>query len=363
MSLKLFRLSLFQLSGILGVGIFYLPYLFYHSNLYFALGGLLTAMYLTYKVNTSYIKIITRYPTTHQLSGYANLLLGPRAKSLAALNMFILSIGALIALTQMTERFLSYVFPYFPPIFLTILMIIFLVVFSFIKTKFLVNFFQILPIIFIVVPLILLQSSFGFTLFPKLDNSNFNLDFFGWTMFALSGFTVLPELWTMLNKKINAIKLLRKASFLGLILASLIYAIFIITIIALSGPRLSPDSVSGLLESHPTLATLVAVFGILTTLKASLNFLEIVHDISFYDLTLDKKTASIMPAIFLVLSVLLAKTDLVQYFHPLATISVFVSICLIFAMRLRLGPTPVHKKIIMLVITSLFLYSTTRAIF
>jgi amino acid transporter len=228
---KLFRLSLFQLSGILGVGIFYLPYLFYSSNLYFALAGLLVATYLTYKVNTSYIKIITHFDTTHQLSGYAQKLLGPKAKTLSALNMFILSLGALLALTSMTQKFLAYIFPSVSPLLLGLGLLILLTILSLAKSKILTNFFQLLPILFLIVPLILVANSLKANFLPPLAPSSYNLNFFGWTMFALSGFTVLPEMWTMLNKRLNSIKVLRKSSFLGLILAALTYAIFVFHIL------------------------------------------------------------------------------------------------------------------------------------
>jgi|GEM_PF-1763296 len=351
---NLLPLALYQLSGILGVGIFALPYLFYHSNIYFSLFGLVLASFITYKVNTSYIKVITTIKTTNQLSGYAQKILGPASRHVVALNMFALSLGAILVLVQMSGKFINILFPlpYASSFFVLILIFLYLA-----KLKLLDFLLRYLPIFFILIPAILYFASTNQPSLP-LPVQSPSFAFFGWTMFALSGFTVLPELWTKTKSFANSVQLLKQASLFGLLLAVAIYTIFIIAILKLSGQNVSQDVVYGLVNHHPFLSSLVAIFGLISVTKASLNFLEIIFDVTHFDLKLQSATSKIIACFIPLFSLLLLEFNFDKPIKLLATFSVFTSIAIIFLLRIKLGKTPFYKKIIMLFCILVFLAAT-----
>lgn len=337
MPANLFSQSLLQLSGILGVGIFALPYLFFHSNLYFALVGLLFLTYLTSKINNYYYDILEKSKTNHQLSGIASHFLGPVAGQLVALNLWLLALGALFAFIQMAGKFAALLLPAIAPTQCSLIFIFFLIFLYLRQGRVWQYLFSLLPLLFFIVP--------GLLYFSTLFSPNFTipllpptLGFFGWTMFALSGFTIIPEVKS------------RQASLLGLMLAAFLYLIFVLCLVFLSGPHLSPDSVTGLTFTHLNLARALALFGLLTITKASLNFLNILTDIFQKDLHLHRKTSYSLVLLSPFFSLLFLHTNLSTLIQLIATISTFSSILIIFFIRLKLHLSSSQKIIIGLIV-------------
>jgi len=325
-NLKFLRSVFLQFSAIVGAGIFTLPYLFYQSNFYFAVIGLIIISLITAIINLFYIDIVNSTPGQHQLPGYAEIYLGRRSKFLAAFNLLLICIGSIFAYNKLATDFFLVFFPAFNFRLVSIFFIFLVLALYPISKKHLSSFFDFLPIVVIFLSLIFLSLVFNFPL-PSLDLMPPGLIFVGATIFAISGFTVIPEIPK---------KYLLRASLAGLFLATLLYIVYSYSIIKLSGPFLSTDSISGILRSSPVLAYILSVFGILITFKGSLNMLTVFHQIFHQDFNLKPRTATLLTFLISLLTIILLKLTLIEAISLLGSITVSLSILIICFIRLKL---------------------------
>lgn len=336
--MKIFKAIFLQFSGILGAGIFALPYLFYHSNFTFATIILVFIAIFTAILNLIYIDIILHTQGDHQLSGYAQIHLGSKSKFLSVLNLLFLGFGGLLAYLKLSSIFLPLIIPNISPILAAVIFIFFLGVFHFSQIKFCRFIFQILPVISLLIIIFLFFFSFNLPSQP-LNVFEPSLLCFGGIIFALSGFTIIPEVEETLRPNSNKKNLLKISSLLGLIIAVIVYLAFSYSVIRISGSFLTPDSIAGVFKTYPFIGKILVVFGLTAIFKASLNFLLIFKEIFYRDFKINEKLSYKLSFIIPFLTLIFINISFIKIISIVGTISVFLSSLLICLIRLKLPHT------------------------
>lgn len=301
---KFFK-ALFTLVGTtIGAGIFGLPYAFLQGGFFLSTVYLLGLGFLTLVLNLCYGEVILKTSGDHQLTGYAEIYLGKLGSRLAAISLIFGCYGALLAYIIIGGDFLSLLFniPQAKSVFSYL--------FFFLAAS--VTFFGLRAISRIEGILVSLLLFLTFTtLFfgiPKVSFTNFFLggrDIFlpyGVVLFAMAGSSIIPEIEEILRKEH---KNLKKAIIWGTLIPLLIYFLFAVVVLGISGPYTSEDTLlglSGLLD--PRLITLGALVGLLNIATSFFTLVYVLRETYFRDFHLGKLTswllACFVPLIFFI---------------------------------------------------------------
>ena len=347
---RFFSAIFLQFTGTVGSVIFVLPYLFAKSNFLFASLFLVYLTIITAFLNHFYVEIIRSTPGDHQLTGYSEIYLGKKFKLATSLNLFLLAFGGIAAYSKLFQTFYISLFPSASGFSAIIFLVIIFFLFIFYR-RFSNNFFVLIPIFMLTIPVILFVFSLLFTSHQSLTFlSQPNFAFFGVTLFAVSGFTIIPEVQETLgtNVKFSLVVLL------GLLLSSVIFFLFAFAVVKLSGPSLSINSVDGLAKSYPYFGALLAVLGMVITTRSSTNFLIILREVFYRDLNLSLPIATILPFIFPILALGLTNISLITIISLTGGITIFVSAVIICLIRFRLPHNFITLFISLLILLSLF---------
>jgi len=350
---KVFKAIFLQFSGIVGAGIFALPFIFYHTNFYFAVILLCLVAVIMFFLNSFYISIITKTKGDHQLSGYAQIYLGQKAKILSLLSLSFLCFGGILAYTKLASTFLVKAFPSLS-LFGAALFFVSLIGFLHLsKINFSKSAIHFLPIISLIIVFILLISSFSFN-HVNLNSNLPNFFCFGGIIFALSGFTIIPEIEEVLRSTKHKTILLRFSSLVGLIMAVVVYLIFSYSVIRISGQSLTSDSVVGVFNQHPIIGWILIFFGLTTVLKSSLNFMIVLKETFFQDFKLSLNTSYFLSVLVPFLSLFFINISFIKIISFIGTTSIFLSALIICLIRLKLSKSLFTKFFVVLILLTLF---------
>jgi hypothetical protein len=345
--------SFLQFMGTIGSGIFVLPFLFHSSNLIFAGLFLVYLVFVTAVLNQFYVDIIINTSGDHQLAGYASIYLGHNFRLLTALNLLLLSFGAITTYTKLFIRFFTLLFPTIPSNNISIFLILLLFVIYLFRRYLDYNLFIIAPVFMLLIPLVLFLFSFNYP--PVNFNSSMpNLGFYGAALFALSGFTIIPEVQEIFGPSGSHLR--RKLSLAvisGLLLAAISYSLYIYSVIAISGSALSIDSVAGLVSSLPVFSKIMAVFGMVVTLRASFGFLVVLRELFYRDLKIPKVISDYLPLLFPLLTLTLGGISLITIISLTGNFTIFISALIICLIRLKIRSDFTSQFFCLMVIISL----------
>ena len=342
-----------QFMGTVGSGIFVLPYLFAKSNFLFATFFLVYLTIITAFLNHFYVEIISSTPGDHQLTGYAQKYLGPKFKLVTTLNLILLACGAITAYSKLFQSFFILIIPQCSAISSIVYLITVIIIFALALSREREGLgFLLIPIFILLIPVVL----FFIALNSPLEIRNLSLEispsfmFYGATLFALSGFTIIPEVQETLGSN----KKLFLAVFLGLILATITYFLFAFSVIRLSGPSLTVDSVTGLFRTFPVIALVLAIFGMVVTSKSTANFLIILRELFYRDLKISLPLSQMLPLLFPLVVLALTSVSLITIMSLTGHITIFVSAVIICLIRFRLPHNFSTLFISLLILLSLF---------
>ncbi|MBU1130068.1 hypothetical protein KKE45_01985 [Patescibacteria group bacterium] len=343
-----------QFSGIVGAGIFSLPFVYQQSNFYTSIFGLLFLTLITALINLLYIDIINATPGDHQLPGYAQIYLGSFFKKLSILNISFASLGATYAFTTLASSFLIILLPNLSLQSASIIFLSFLFLIHLSNNNFSSKLSDIIPIFSLFLPVFFFSFIFQ-TKLPSIVLNSPSLAFFGPTIFALSGLSILPEVEEVLRGQKNYRKLFKKASLTGLFLASFLYLIFSYSILKISGSFLTQDLVTGLVKISPFLSKVLALFGLCTTFKASLNFLNVFKEVFYQDLNIKENLARFLPILIPILAIITIKTSFISIISLIGSLSIFLSAIIISLIRLKLPYQNSHRFQILAILATFLL--------
>lgn len=277
--------------GVIGVGIFGVPFVFAKAGFLTGLLFLIGLTVLVLAINLAYGEVILRTDQPHQLVGYASLYLGDFAKKITFF-AFVLGIySALLAYMVVAGEFLTNLVSikfYLSPGLLGIFFFMAgaLVVARGFKTVAKVDFWA---------ALFYLAAVLGIGLWgiPHLNFSNFDLwqkAFwflpYGVILFALTGMSSIALQREILEDKEF---LLKKAIAWGTILPAAIYLFLAFVVVGISGQATSTEGIAGLIPFlGQKIIILGSVFGLLAIFTSFINLGRILQESFSFDWGLPK---------------------------------------------------------------------------
>lgn len=261
--------------GTIGVGVYGLPFAFQKAGFlvgFLFLAGLGGLMLLT---NLLYGEVVLRTHERHQFIGYTGKYLGKTAEKISLFTFMLGVYGALIGIIIISGGFLSNIlagwFRFSPTAWSTIFVVIAaILIFRGLRTVSKIDFLMML----IFVSAVLVIGLWGAR---QINSANFTLamkDFwflpFGVVMFALNGISGVPLAREVMVGHEGKLK---KALTVGTLTPVIIYLVFALIIVGVSGDSTSPDSISGLLI--PLGAGIVLVGSLLGFMTSSTIFLNL----------------------------------------------------------------------------------------
>jgi len=292
-----FWLAVFALVGTtIGAGIFSLPYAFFKSGFFIGFLELVILTGVVLLIQLIVGEVALRTKGRKRLISYAEEYLGIRWKNAVTISVLLSGIGTLLVYIILGGRFLS-VFIDTNPFWGSIVFFalwFFMVLFkprSFGKAEFFIGSFVLLIIVLITL------FNFGYI---NLDNFKFEemnvanvLLPYGIILFAITGYSVIPEMEDILGKERRK---LRSAVIWGTLIPIIIYLIFIFTIVGISGSLTSQDAISGLARAlnSKTILWVGSLLGFLAIIEAALSHGVYIKETIWYDLKANKWTAWVL---------------------------------------------------------------------
>ncbi len=280
-----FLLSISVLIGtMVGAGIFGLPYVITKSGVipglfyFLILGGAIVLVHLFLG------EIVLRTKEKQRLPGFAGRYLGEKGKILITISTVLGIVGALLAYIIISGDFLNIIFG-FDGIYFNLLFWFILTYFIFrgIKSIAPTEFFLNIGFFFVIFLI------FCFAL-PKIDLQNFNLINlehiflpYGVILFSLIGLPAVPIIGEILKTKTEK-KKLKKIIIFSISIVIILYFLFSIAVIGVSGQHTSSDALQGLIPFlGEKIIILGAVFGILAAATSFLILGNYLKNTLFYD--------------------------------------------------------------------------------
>ena len=279
---------------IIGVGIFGLPYIASKTGFLVVVFYFFVLIILTIIVHLLLAEVSRDTQKIARIPGYAEEYLGKGWGRFSLIVSSLGLIGALLAYLILGGEFLkSYFSPYFggSAILYTLVyfalgaFLIYKGIKSIAKTEIIMGFTIILILFFF--------FSRGLSSINLENFLTFNPRYFifpyGAILFSLWGLNLVPEIKEMVERDR---KKLRQVISSGIILAGLCYLFFIFIILGVSGPKTSPNALSGFaLAIGGQAVRLGFIFGLLTTFTSFIALGLTLKKIFQYDLKLPEKTS------------------------------------------------------------------------
>ena len=253
---------------VIGVGVFGLPYLASRMGLVplVILFVILTPLVII--IHLRFAGVVERSQESKRIPGYVAQYLGPRWGRLSRVVSCLGLLGSLLAYLVIGGTFLSVMAQPLGEIPLPLATLIFFLLGSalIVRGSRSVAWVDLIMIaaFFVIVGI------FFFLAFPKLDMSLFRLIHwpdapagYGVTLFALWGLSLVPETVELAGRgTMRAQRVLR----VGIVSAALIYVLFTIMVLGVTGQETTPDALTGFLRNFsPWVIVLGGLLGILTT--------------------------------------------------------------------------------------------------
>lgn len=290
MSKKIYSSVAVLMGGIIGVGIFGVPFVFSKAGILTGILFLAGLGIINVIVNLAYGEVILRTNQAHQLVGYAGIYLGDFAKKFSFF-AFVLSIyAALLAYIIVGGEFLANVFSlYFSlsPVGASAVFFIIgsLAVAGGIKTVVKLD----------TATMAFLLVGIGLIVFwgigqVQLNNFDFwNKEFwflpYGVILFALAGMSSVVLSREVLDGQES---LLKKSIIWGSAIPAVVYLVFALLVVGVSGDATSPEAFSGLLPFLGSkIIFLGSLFGVLAIFTSFINLGRILTESFRYDFNLN----------------------------------------------------------------------------
>jgi len=221
---------------IIGAGIFAIPYVFSKAGFLTGLVDIAILSLVILYVCLCYGEIVLRTKEKHQLTGLAEKYLGKEGKWIVFVSILVSLYGALMAYAIGAGTALTTLFGWEPIYWSVIFLLVFGTVIFF-RLKVFAAFESIFTPLKLLVIFILIMLALPFVKSVNLMSFNVSLLHipYGVLLFALTGFSVIPDMASELKDK----KLLKKAIIIGIALSAVIYLLFAFSIVGVLGSKTS----------------------------------------------------------------------------------------------------------------------------
>ena len=266
---------------IIGVGMFGVPFAFAAAGFWLGVLELLILTAVTLSLHLLYAEVVLETSAIHRLPGYIKTYLGPKFSALAWFSSFFGVSGSLLAYLLVGSAFLGNIFLFWGIEFNNFFWMIFIVVlvsaitFFPLRKESLIN--GILTILLIVFIFFLVAI-----LLPRAELANFSgfniseiLFPYGVLLFALSGGIVIPDVVILAGRNRASS---RKAIIIGSLLPAILYLLFVMAVIGVSGQAISEEALRGLRpfvgRGTMMLGSLVGFLAVFTSMVATSKYFQ-----------------------------------------------------------------------------------------
>ncbi len=259
---------------VVGVGIFGLPYVFSRAGYVYGLIELVVIAALSLLTYLLYADLLAVSTTHARFVAMISHQLGLAGRWLASIGFFGALWGAMLAYIIVGGQFaVTALRPLMTIELLQAQIFIWLLAsVSIIGGNLFVRRLQaiFIPVFFVMIVALTLFAlpNLHFEYLTTFDPDNIFLPF-GALIFAFSGFSAIPECRDALGRHVG---LMRPALWLGIGLVSVLYGLFCLAIVGLTGPFTSVQAVDGLrYVTDPWVASFVSIIGLLTVFTAFIS--------------------------------------------------------------------------------------------
>jgi len=298
-ALRTFIYPLAVLSGtIVGVGFFSLPYIASKVGLWVMLGYFLILGSIVILIHLIFGELAVRTPDYKRLPGFAKIYLGNTGKAIAVISTILGAFGAILAYLIVGGEFLRGLLS---PIFGG--NSAFYTLFYFVAGAFLIYSgikiiakIELLSVILFFLALIAIffrgQHLLNIeNLFLK-PNLAFLFLPYGPILFSLWGAALIPEVEEMLGARKD---LLKKIIPLSIVIAIIIYLVFIYLVTGITGSQTTESALGGLRTFLGNgIVSIALIFGVLTTFTSFIALGLTLRNVFWYDLKINKNLAFII---------------------------------------------------------------------
>jgi len=289
------------LGTIIGVGIFGLPFVASKSGFLIACVYFVLMMLVVIATNWLYCKVVLGTESICRLPGYVGIYLSPFWKKFVFGVIFLGLTGSLLAYMIIGGEFVYFLLSPafgFGPVFYTLLFFFSGAILVFLDIKFVAGIE-----LFMLAVLLATLALFFTESVPHIDIANFqpiHLDswFFpyGVVLFSLWGTAVVPEMKEMLSHSLGSGKkterMMKALIVSGVVISSLVYLLFVISVLGASGAGTTEDAISGLQSVIGSyIIKLGFIFGIFACFTSFLTLGLTLKKVLRYDFLVPKNLA------------------------------------------------------------------------
>ncbi len=280
----------------IGAGVLGIPYVVAQSGLLVGLLHIIIIGTAVILVNLMLGEVVLRTKGNHQLTGYAGKYLGTTGKRLVTITMTAGIYGALLAYVIGTGISLNAILPQLPPLagslifFAIVSAIVYFGLEAVEKSELLLTSVTVTVIITIIVAAVM-SGKFSAANLAGVNLKNAFMPY-GVVLFAFLGAVAIPEMKEELGK---SRKLLKKAIIIGGLIPLILYTLFTVAVIGISGAATGQIATTDL---GARLGELMGIFANLFAILAmSTSFIALglaLKEMYVYDYKIHKKTAWIL---------------------------------------------------------------------
>ena len=290
------------IGSIVGVGLFGIPFVSVRAGLWVGLLYIVVLGAVMLIIHLLYGEVEERTEGNHRLTGHAQVYLGIWGKWIVGALVLVAGYGGLLAYLIVAGVFLDIMFPGFStPYFWTLgfWIVASLAVFRGIRMVGWGEF--VMTIALVATMLIIIGKGFG-NIVPEnlLGTGTSFADFFapyGVVLFSLMGINAIPEVRAVLGKYDGP--RFKKVIIIGTLVPILLYIIFTIAVVGVSGEATTEESIRGLIPFlGGTVAKIGALFGFLAVATSFLVFSINLKSTYIYDWGVGKSGAFLLVVFF-----------------------------------------------------------------
>jgi amino acid permease len=254
--------------AMVGVGIFGIPFAFAKAGFWLGMAWLVIVACITGAFTWAYSQLIDATPGLHQITGYATMWLGAWGRRVATLAQLVGSYGALLAYMIVAGGFLHNVLSQvitIPPVWYSLGFVAFWSVAIVGSVRNIATFEVVLVALYSTIIVSLLGVGMPHVSWTQLTSVTWEFWHlpYGVLMFAFSGIAAVPVQYSILSARPQ---LVNRSITTAIVIVSVLYTFFALTVVGISGDITSPDAFTGLYDVlGPTVVMIGSLLGILTT--------------------------------------------------------------------------------------------------
>ncbi|MFH1392682.1 MAG: aromatic amino acid transport family protein [bacterium] len=289
---------------IIGVGVFGIPYVAAQAGFSIALIYLAGLGIIILLIHLFYAEIVLKTPGKHRLVGYAEKHLGKWGKNIATVSSVFGLYGALLAYIIVAGQFLKVLFAG-SAFNWSLVFFLFGALFIFLGLKLIAQAEFFMTGLLFAAMIIIFVFGWGHIDWQNLSTLNFSYFFlpYGVIFFALGGIEAIPQMRELVNNK-----KLKLAVVLGTLIPVILFIIFVIVVLGVTGPNTTQEALIGLQQIlGPKIMLIGLIFGVLALMTSFLTLGLNLKEIFWYDYKINKNLAWVLacfvPLLFFILGI------------------------------------------------------------